>query len=112
MKLNDLLFMGILQVRLNSQNLISYLLVRGVYGIGKTPTGSLAPRAAGEVVPNSCGSRISCWGVPTHWGGGTNRRCGYFSAETHVKMKEMSPIRGVAAPLWICQCQEGNMGWR
>ena len=36
MKLNDLLFMGILQVRLNSQNLISYLLVRGVYGIGKT----------------------------------------------------------------------------
>ena len=43
--------------------------------------------------------------VPSHWGG-TNLRCGCFSAKTYTKMKELDPVGGACAGSapWICQC--------
>ena len=43
----------------------------------------------------SGGSRISCWGVLTRWGGTDLRRI-HFSGKTYAKMKEMDPVGGHA----------------
>ena len=44
----------------------------------------------------SDGSRISHWGVPTHWGGANLRRI-HFSVKTYVKTKEIDPVGGARA---------------
>ena len=44
----------------------------------------------------SCRSRISRWGVLTHWGG-TNLRCICFSVKMYVKTKELDPVGGPRA---------------